>query len=150
MKILFMVTLVMFAGFNTASFALDNEIDIKESALINQIYSNINFEMQTAKDPFKPVVQPLPPAPPRIRERQPVIVETVESKPVIQPLELSVRGIVGNEARRLAAIRYNNVDMLVEPQQEVLNMFKVVEIHQDRLVVYSNEEQRRRTFAIAN
>ena len=101
-------------------------------------------------DPFRPkiekeVVVPRPPkdtvVTPPPRPQPPV-------KPVVPPLKLLVKGIVGNEGIRYAVVVFENEERTVVKDQVVDGKFKVVDIYSDRIVVYSNKEERRYTFKI--
>lgn len=102
------------------------------------------------KDPFKPIIEKevvLPPV-----RQQPVAVKPQEKKapapPPIKPIKLFVSGIVGNEGNRLAIVKFENEELTISKDQIVEGKFKVVDIYADRVVVYSNKEQRRHTFKI--
>ena len=102
------------------------------------------------KDPFKPIIEKevvLPPV-----RQQPVQVKPQEKKqpaaPPIKPIKLFVSGIVGNEGNRLAIVKFENEELTISKDQIVEGKFKVVDIYADRVVVYSNKEQRRHTFKI--
>ncbi|MBR4569428.1 MAG: hypothetical protein IKO19_01985 [Candidatus Riflebacteria bacterium] len=102
------------------------------------------------KDPFKPIIEKevvLPPV-----RQQPVAVKPQEKKapapPPIKPIKLFVSGIVGNEGNRLAIVKFENEELTISKDQIVEGKFKVVDIYADRVVVYSNKEQRRHTYKI--
>ncbi len=102
------------------------------------------------KDPFKPIIEKevvLPPV-----RQQPVAVKPQEKKapapPPVKPIKLFVSGIVGNEGNRLAIVKFENEELTISKDQIVEGKFKVVDIYADRVVVYSNKEQRRHTFKI--
>lgn len=101
------------------------------------------------KDPFKAIVEKKVIAPPT-RVQRPVNVPKVQrpAAPVVQPIKVFVNGIVGNEGQRLAIIKFENNEHTVTKDQIVEGKFKVVDIQNDRIVVYSNKEQRRHTFKI--
>ncbi|HEY9070342.1 MAG TPA: hypothetical protein VIV61_08780 [Candidatus Ozemobacteraceae bacterium] len=100
------------------------------------------------KDPFKPLVTK--PAPPKQEESvtPPPATQAVEIKPVIQPLQIRVTGICGNDDERLAMIEYKQKSYVVFKEMTVDGSFKVVDILSDNVVVYSIQEQMRRTFPI--
>lgn len=102
-----------------------------------------------SKDPFKPLVikkVQLPPAPtPVARSSGPV---GPPPPPPPKPIQLFVSGVCGNETERLAMIMFENKPYVVSKDMVVDGKFKVVDILPDRLVVYSNKEQMRRTFPI--
>ena len=102
------------------------------------------------KDPFKPIIRKevvLPPV-----KQQPVQIKPQEKKqpsaPPVKPIKLFVSGIVGNEGSRLAIVKFENEELTISKDQIVEGKFKVVDIYADRVVVYSNKEQRRHTFKI--
>ncbi|MFA7145807.1 MAG: hypothetical protein WC221_04395 [Candidatus Riflebacteria bacterium] len=101
------------------------------------------------KDPFKAIVEKKVIAPPT-RVQQPIQVSRVNkpAPPPVKPIKIFVSGIVGNEDQRLAIIKFENNEMTVSKEQIVEGKFKVVDIQNDRIVVYSNKEQRRHTFKI--
>ena len=105
---------------------------------------------KAVKDPFKPIIEKevvLPPV-----RQQPVQVKPQEKKqpvaPPVKPIKLFVSGIVGNEGSRLAIVKFENEELTISKDQIVEGKFKVVDIYADRVVVYSNKEQRRHTFKI--
>lgn len=124
---------------------------LSEQEQIDLIASSLNFKFKNPdKDPFKPMIIPKPQKP-RVRTPPP----TTQSRPKpapppVEPLRLSVSGIVGNEQHRVAVIRYKNNNYTVTRDKVVEGKFKVVDIHKDRIVVYSNEEQRRHTFRMGS
>lgn len=101
-------------------------------------------------DPFKPVITKNVPPPARaVQPVKPVKVEPPKPQaPKIQPIKLFVKGIVGNEGNRLAIVEFEKEEKTITKDQIVDGKFKVVDIYSDRVVVYSNKEQRRHTFKI--
>lgn len=101
------------------------------------------------KDPFKAIVEKKVIAPPT-RVQRPIQVSKVSkpAPPPVKPIKIFVNGIVGNEGQRLAIIKFENNELTVSKDQIVEGKFKVVDIQNDRIVVYSNKEQRRHTFKI--
>lgn len=101
------------------------------------------------KDPFKAIVEKKVIAPPS-RVQQPIQISRSQktSAPPVKPIRIFVNGIVGNEGQRLAIIKFENNELTVIKDQIVEGKFKVVDIQNDRIVVYSNKEQRRHTFKI--
>jgi len=102
-----------------------------------------------SKDPFKPLVVKkviLPPAP------TPISKPSGRSGPPLppppKPIQLFVSGVCGNENERLAMIMFENKPYVVSKDMVVDGKFKIVDILPDRLVIYSNKEQMRRTFPI--
>lgn len=108
----------------------------------------VNFQKVT-KDPFKPIVEKNAPIAPvrRVQEVKPVE-KPKPAAPPVKPIKLFVSGIVGNEGSRLAIVKFENEEMTITKDQIVEGKFKVVDIYADRVVVYSNKEQRRHTFKI--
>lgn len=119
-----------------------------------KVYVPLWFNEESPKDspdPFRPkiekeVVLP-PPRPPR--DNGGIVTPPPEPpKKVIPPLKVFVKGIVGNEGVRYAVIVFDNEERTIVKDQIVEGKFKVVDIYSDRIVVYSNAEQRRYTFKI--
>lgn len=101
-------------------------------------------------DPFRPKIKKevvLPPPGP-ITPPQPPKPDPKKEKKIIPPLKIFVKGIVGNEGIRYAVIDFEKEERTVVKDQIVDGKFKVVDIYSDRIVVYSNAEQRRYTFKI--
>lgn len=101
------------------------------------------------KDPFRPIVEKKVVLPPvrKVQEVKPVEKQKPAAPPV-KPIKLFVSGIVGNEGSRLAIVKFENEELTLTKDQIVEGKFKVVDIYADRVVVYSNKEQRRHTFKI--
>ncbi|MBQ3644609.1 MAG: hypothetical protein II961_08435 [Candidatus Riflebacteria bacterium] len=102
------------------------------------------------KDPFKPIIEKkvdMPPVRPKVEVKQQPR-DTKPAPPPIKPIKLFVSGIVGNEGSRLAIVKFENEELTISKDQIVEGKFKVVDIYADRVVVYSNKEQRRHTFKI--
>ena len=102
------------------------------------------------KDPFKPLVVKKVILPP-VRRRTPTRrtqKPSAPKPPPIKPIQLFVSGVVGNEGQRLAIVKFENKEYTIHKDQVVQGKFKVVDILNDRVVVYSNKEQRRHTFRI--
>jgi len=68
--------------------------------------------------------------------------------PPPKPIQLFVQGVCGNENERLAMIVFENKNYTIQKDQVVDGKFKVVDILTDKLIIYSNKEQMRRTFPI--
>ena len=101
-------------------------------------------------DPFRPKIKKevvLPPKPPVEPTKPKPDTNNPKPKP-IPPLKIFVKGIVGNEGVRYAVINFENEERTVVKDQIVEGKFKIVDIYSDRIVVYSNAEQRRYTFKI--
>ncbi len=102
-----------------------------------------------SKDPFKPLVVKkvvLPPAPAPVAK--PTGPTAPPPPPPPKPIQLFVSGVCGNDNERLAMIMFENKPYVVSKDMVVDGKFKVVDILPDRLVIYSNKEQMRRTFPI--
>ena len=102
------------------------------------------------RDPFRPKIKKevvLPPKPPVQPTNPKPDTDNPKPKPV-PPLKIFVKGIVGNGGIRYAVIDFENEERTIVKDQIVEGKFKVVDIYSDRIVVYSNAEQRRYTFKI--
>ncbi|MDD3146964.1 MAG: hypothetical protein PHD82_06645 [Candidatus Riflebacteria bacterium] len=121
-----------------------------EQEQVDALINKYTFATENPKkDPFRPIVEKKVVLPP-VRPVQPVS-RPQDSKPApppVKPIRLFVTGIVGNEGQRLAVIKFENNEMTVTKDQIVEGKFKVVDVLSDRVVVYSNKEQRRHTFKI--
>lgn len=116
---------------------------------IERLSQNASFSAETSKDPFRQLIQ----KPEFVAQQPETPVKTnlpVKQLPVIKPLELSLTGIVGNDNHRLAVVIINNQELVLNRDQQYKQEFKVINIHSDRLVVYSNREKARRTFRLAS
>lgn len=68
----------------------------------------------------------------------------------VAPLKIIVKNIEGNnEDDYYAVIEFEGEEMTVRKDQIVEGKFKVIDIFSDRIVVYSNREQRRHTYKIS-
>lgn len=105
-------------------------------------------------DPFRPIIRKEIAAPPtpvvKVSPTKPKTAPTAPAQPKIDPIQIKVKGIVGNEGNRLAIVdvQKGESDLTLNKDQIVDGKFKVVDILSDRVVVYSNKEQRRYTFKI--
>ena len=121
-----------------------------EQEQVDSLLNKYSFVTENAnKDPFKPIVEKKVVLPP-VRTVQPVSrpQDSKPQAPPVKPIKVFVTGIVGNEGARLAVIKFENEEHTVSKDQIVDGKFKVVDIQNDRIVVYSNKEQRRHTFKI--
>ncbi|MFZ2960562.1 MAG: hypothetical protein WA705_27085 [Candidatus Ozemobacteraceae bacterium] len=137
------------AGAEAGSTAAANPA-LDESEQIEQILQASKFKLEKeAKDPFKPLVEkkiamPVIPQAPRAVSAP----KGPPPPPPVKPIALRVQGICGNDGDRLAMIEFETKAMTVTKDMVVDGKFKVVDILPDKLVIYSNKEQMRRTFPI--
>lgn len=123
---------------------------LTEQEQVDGLINKFTFVTENAnKDPFKPIVEKKVVLPP-VRTVQPVArpQDSKPQPPPVKPIKVFVTGIVGNEGERLAVIKFEDEEHTVTKDQIVDGKFKVVDIQNDRIVVYSNKEQRRHTFKI--
>ncbi|MDN5279337.1 MAG: hypothetical protein PWR01_3302 [Clostridiales bacterium] len=123
---------------------------MNESEQVDALSNKFKFSPENPKkDPFKPLVEKKVILPP-VRTVRPVSKpsDNKPKAPPIKPIKLHVAGIVGNEGNRLAVVKFENNEYTIVKDQVVDGKFKVVDILNDRVVVYSNKEQRRHTFKI--
>ena len=103
-------------------------------------------------DPFRPTIRKeISPAPQKIIVKPKDTSnpkENKEKEKIIPPLKIYVKGIVGNEGIRYAVIDFEKEERTIVKDQVVDGKFKVIDIYSDRVVVYSNREQKRYTFKI--
>lgn len=123
---------------------------MSENEQVEALANKFTFAAENPKkDPFKPMVEKKVILPP-VRTVRPVSrpEDSKPKPPPIKPIKLQVAGIVGNEGNRLAVVKFENNEYTLTKDQVVDGKFKVVDILNDRVVVYSNKEQRRHTFKI--
>ncbi len=123
---------------------------LSESDQVEALDSKFKFMPENKdKDPFKPIIEKKVALPP-VRTVRPVSKpsDNKPKPPPIKPIKLHVAGIVGSEGNRLAVVKFENNEYTITKDQVVDGRFKVVDIMADRVVVYSNKEQRRHTFKI--
>ncbi|HNX76029.1 MAG TPA: hypothetical protein PLM07_04730 [Candidatus Rifleibacterium sp.] len=123
---------------------------LTEQEQVDALINKFTFATENPKkDPFRPIVEKKVVLPP-VRPVQPTSKpsETKPALPPVKPIRLFVTGIVGNEGNRLAVVKFENNELTVIKDQIVEGKFKVVDILSDRVVIYSNKEQRRHTFKI--
>ncbi len=123
---------------------------MSEMEQVEAIAGRFSFAPENPKkDPFRPLVEKKVILPP-VRTVKPVSKpdDGKPKPPPIKPIKLHVAGIVGNEGNRLAVVKFENNEYTLVKDQVVDGKFKVVDILNDRVVVYSNKEQRRHTFKI--
>lgn len=119
-----------------------------ETATIDQLCQDFAFTGEVANhDPFKPVITKKVIELVKI-ERQPESTTPKEVKKAIPPLKLTVTGICGNDVVREAIVKFENDEHVVKPGQVVNGKFKVVDIDNGKVVVYSIGEARRATFVL--
>ncbi|MFZ5949084.1 MAG: hypothetical protein ACOYXC_00145 [Candidatus Rifleibacteriota bacterium] len=123
---------------------------MSESEQVEAIANKFTFAAENPKkDPFRPLVEKKVILPP-VRTVKPVSnpEDNKPKPPPIKPIKLHVSGIVGNDSNRLAVVKFENEEYTLTKDMVVDGKFKVVDILADRVVVYSNKEQRRHTFKI--
>lgn len=101
------------------------------------------------KDPFKPLItkpQPVVPTPSPSKLRD--VAPAPRLPPAPPALKIFVSGICGDDAERLALVIFENKPMVLRKNSLVEGKFKVVDIEPDRIVIYSQRENIRRTFPI--
>lgn len=126
---------------------IDPNLDEVEQT--NILAEHCKFQTPKQKDPFRPLVQKKVVLPPVVqRPTKPSGPSAPPPPPPPKPIQLFVSGIVGNEGERLAIVNFENKIHTVAKDADVDGKFKVVDILPDRVVIYSNKEQMRRTFAI--
>jgi len=137
---------VIFCAMN-ALMAEESQND--EIAVIDQLCQNFAFQSESADhNPFRPLITKKVVEPVKI-ERLPEPVSQKAIKKAIPPLKLTVTGICGNDSVREAVVQFENDEHIVRPGQVVNGKFKVIDIENGRVVVYSIGEARRATFVLA-
>ncbi|PKL50631.1 MAG: hypothetical protein CVV42_02585 [Candidatus Riflebacteria bacterium HGW-Riflebacteria-2] len=124
-------------------------VQTDETDTINQLANQFTFAGEVADhDPFKPVIVKKVIEPIRIERKSVELAVTEPKKEIIPPLKLKVTGICGNNGLRQAIIQFENDEYIVENGQVIDGKFKVVDVNDDKLVVYSIREARRATFPL--
>ncbi|MCK5685646.1 hypothetical protein KAJ27_16050 [bacterium] len=99
------------------------------------------------KDPFFPlVVKPKRPKRPDKPPRVPPVAGRTPAVPQIPPVELKVICIIGNSGRRMALIKYNGKVKEYWKGDSEPGAFKIVEITNRAVVIYSMRKHRQRSF----
>lgn len=133
-----------------ANDSSSSEANLEEPERVEVLAGKYKFSPANEnKDPFKPLVVKkvvLPPAPPPVVK--PTGPAAPPPPPPPKPIQLFVSGICGNDNERLAMITFENKQYVVSKDMVVDGKFKVVDILPDRIVIYSNKEQMRRTFPL--
>lgn len=125
-----------------------------EADQVENLVEKFPFKLEKdLKDPFKPIVEKKVAALPQVAAPKPMLAKNAGSNaapppPPPPPLKMMVTGVCGNDADRLAMVMFENELITIKKDQEVKGKFKVVDILSDKVVVYSNKEQMRRTFPI--
>lgn len=123
-----------------------------EGAEADAIASTAPYALENQKkDPFKAVIQPKPKSEPDLSRKLEVKViptSTVKIDPPVPPLQIQVVGICGNDDGRWVLAVFENQPRVLAPDMVVEGKFKVMEIHADRMVIFSFRENLRRTFQI--
>ncbi|MBF0408267.1 MAG: hypothetical protein HQM10_13020 [Candidatus Riflebacteria bacterium] len=167
----FSAMIILFSGFSVQlnaqeadPFALPENLNpVAEQAIeskssdLNQAESEqtellgSNFKLENEyKDPFRPLIVKKHVKKDLVQPQKKVEPVKVEPAPIrIKPLELTLQGICGNEEKRLAMVVFQNRLQELVKGQEVAGEFKVVDILPDKLIVYSEREQLRKTFQIS-
>lgn len=128
----------------------ETSFHVSESEIITALTEANSFTTENAAhDPFKPV----------IKKREPVIIKVdppaektravEEIKEVIRPVQLTVTGICGNDNLRQAVVIFENDEYTVTSGQIVNGAFKVVDIENDKITIYSIREARRHVFSLS-
>ena len=126
------------------------ELTVKGKKKLVPSYFSEGSKPEDNPDPFRPIIRKevVKPPTPVVKVEPRKIDNTPKQKP-IEPIKIVVKGIVGNEGGRLAIVDFeNDKDLTLTKDQIVEGKFKVVDIFADRVIVYSNKEQRRHTFKI--
>lgn len=105
---------------------------------------------QPGHDPFKPIITKKEIKLSRV-ELPEKFEKIVKDPPVItiEPLTLKVTGICGNDTLRQAVINHKNEEFTVKSGQTINGIFKIVDITDEKIVVYAIKEARRHSFTLA-
>ncbi|NLM16822.1 MAG: hypothetical protein GX221_03805 [Candidatus Riflebacteria bacterium] len=109
--------------------------------------SNYRTQLDMLKDPFKELIQDRPVT--RTLPPKTVSVKTMAPKrEQVPPLQMTVQGIVGNDQKRLAVVKFEGKEFVISQGQPVEGKFRVVDIFPDRVVVTSIRDSSRSTFRL--
>lgn len=143
-----LTALIIAAAVSGAS--AETSFQVSESEIITALTETNSFATENAAhDPFRPV----------IKKREPVIIKVdppaenkkvvEEKKEVIRPVQLTVTGICGNDTLRQAVVIFENDEYTVTSGQIVNGAFKVIDIENDKITIYSIREARRHVFSLS-
>ena len=144
----FLFTSISQAQTDMLSGNLSDEI-INENAVIETITPDTEFAVvAAAKDPFKPLVikKVITYKKPIKHKKKSTITKPLTK--IIQPLKLKITGICGNSDKRQVVLQYKNKEYTLDTGEKVKNKFKVMNINDNKITVYSISESRRRTFKL--
>lgn len=118
---------------------------LTEAEQVNVLVKNSSFKPMKNKDPFEQIIKKQLPImqPPAITPKHKAAEIAI---PPVKPIQIFVSGIVGNDSERLALVKFENELHILEQGNMVKGKFRVMEILRDRVVVFSEKEQMRRTF----
>lgn len=130
----------------SAAFAFSPE-PVSEATTIDIISESDPFST-VESDPFRPRISKKVTIIERHKEIEKVPPEPIKQEKVIVPLKLKVTGICGNEKMRQAIIEFENSELTVQTGQTVNGKFKIMEITEEAVVIYSMQEERRSIFKL--
>ena len=143
---------VTVVGPSLYAFELDDDDDdlLNEGFPINKsIYEKQHGTKITLgeKDPFFPlVIKPKRPKRPDKPPRTPPRVGPTPIVPQIPPIQIKVICIIGNSGRRMALIQFNGKVKEYWKGDSESGAFKIVEITNRSVVIYSLRKHRQRSF----
>lgn len=153
MKILIFTALFFFTvSFGLPVFSQDwsgDNAGAGESQIVQKKSEYMAFNPD--KDPFFPLVRKK-----KRKRRQTTRTSSsrkkssAPSKPVVQEIDMDIIMIVGNEERRVAMVNFNNQPMELTKGSSKAGFFKVVDIKENEVLVYSEKTKRRRIFKLKN
>jgi Tfp pilus assembly protein PilP len=136
--------MMMFQGFVFAQETV-SENEIVETLTHGQVFAVENSE----HDPFKPLVQKKVKELVKPVETQETKTAKVEEKKIVVPVKIKVAGICGNNSERLAVIEFEGGEYVVKVGQMINGKFSVVEILDDRIVIFAVAQSRRDVFKLS-
>lgn len=141
------IVIILCSGAYCANAASNNS-EVDTIALLAE--QNAFMIDQPGHDPFKPIISKKEIK--SVRTELPKKMEKAAQEPAkiaIEPLMLKVTGICGNDNVREAVINHKNEEFTVKAGQTINGIFKIVDISNEKVVVYAIKEARRHSFTLA-
>ncbi|MEW6710985.1 MAG: hypothetical protein AB1403_14255 [Candidatus Riflebacteria bacterium] len=119
----------------------DNSINEAEKV---EMLSDSESADRFTLDPFKPLIRKKETIIKKVKEDKPseIKIEKKEEKPFRLP-EITITGICGNDKLRQAIMLVDKNEVCVSKDQIVDGIFKIIEIENDSVTIYSFKNQQR-------
>ena len=116
--------------------------------------AEIDPNAKPALDPFVVLIEKPKPKAPRVRPTVRPVAR--QQAPRIPPLQLKLQTIIGAGGEFIAVVEFKNQELILgndwdgSEEEPAVTRFKVVEISEEKLVVYDNMAKARKTFRLAD